>query len=85
MPKAFMAIVVTPNGAWDRTAAVCTGHEAEYRARRWAQMKFIGEMLPQFMRKNLDQAHYALWELAQANGCKCVVREVEIDETKPQK
>jgi hypothetical protein len=79
--KAFMAIITTPLGVWDSTATVCVGHEAEARARRWAQNKFIAECLPPFMRKGVDGAHYALWSLAQENGCKCIVQEVEIEDT----
>lgn len=51
MSKGYMAIVTTPNGVWDSTATVCIGHDAEIRARRWAQNKFIAECLPPFMRR----------------------------------
>lgn len=78
--KAFLAIVKTPTGVWDSTATVCTGHEAEYRARRFAQNKFIAECLPPFMRKGVDNSHYALWSMARENGCSCLVQEVEIDD-----
>lgn len=84
MKKGFMAIVKTPTGVWDSTAAVCTGHEAEHRARRMAQNKFLAECLPVFMRKGVDGAHYALWTLAQENGCSCIVQAVEIDEKQVQ-
>lgn len=80
MSRAFVAIVATPTGMWDSTATVCTGHEAEYRARRLAQNKFLAECLPPFMRKSVDSVHYALWGVAQENGCKCLVKEVEIDD-----
>lgn len=80
MAKGFMAIVTTPTGAWESTATVCTGHEAEYRARRMSQVKFLTECLPPFMRKGVSDSHYALWELAQENGCKCLVQAVEIDD-----
>ncbi len=80
MAKAFMAIIETPNGVWESTATVCSGHEAEVRARRGAEMSFVAAIVPQFMRKGLERAHWSLWECARENGCKCVVQEVEIND-----
>lgn len=79
--KAYMAIIQTPLGVWESTASVCQGHEAEYRARRQAERAFAMEALPQFMTKGLDGLIDSFWRAAQTNGCKCIVREVDIENT----
>ena len=79
MGKAYMAIVQTPLGVWESTASVCTGREADIRARRQAQRAFVLETMPPFMTKGLDVLIDSYWRAAQTNGCQCVVREVEID------
>lgn len=76
--KAYMAIIQTPLGVWESTASVCKGHEAEWRARRQAQSAFAMAIMPPFMTKGLDSLVHSLWDAAQNNGCKCIVREVEI-------
>jgi hypothetical protein len=79
MAKAYLAIIKTPLGVWESTASVCSGHEAEYRARRQAQMKFMEQVLPPFMKTGLMNLTSAYWEAARVNGCECLVQEVEID------
>lgn len=79
--KAFMAIIETPSGVWESTAAVCSGNEAEYRAKSWAKMKFLQQSIPPFMTKNLNYLEHSFWEVARASGCKCIVREIEINPT----
>lgn len=79
MTKAYMAIVQTPLGVWESTASVCTGHEAELRAKRQAQRAFVIENMPPFMTKNLDMLIDSFWRAAANNGCKCIVKEVNIE------
>ena len=79
MSKTYLAMVKTPLGVWDSTACVCSGHEAEYRARSWAKLKFFEQVCPPFMTKGLDGAAASFWSAAQANGCSLIEREVEIN------
>jgi hypothetical protein len=79
MAKAYMAIIHTPLGVWESTASVCQGHEAEYRARRKAEVAFCMEAMPPFMKTGLNGLVDSFWRAAQINGCKCIVREVEIE------
>lgn len=79
MSEAWMAIVISPEGrAWESTAAVVTGFEAEMKARKWAQSKFMHEMLGPFFKTGTDRLSYSFWEVARENGWKCVTSEVEI-------
>lgn len=78
MRKAYMAIVQTPLGVWDTTAAVCEGHEAEYRAKHRARFLFARDAAPPFMQKMTDGYVDAFWRAAEHNGCKLIVREVEL-------
>lgn len=77
MAKSYMAIVQTPLGVWDSTASVCSGPEAEYRARRQAERAFVMETLPPFMTRGLDGLIDSYWRAAQTNGCQCIVRSGE--------
>lgn len=83
MSKAFMAIVETPLGVWESTAAVCTGREAEYRAKQWAKSKFAREILPPFIEKGIDTVVESVWRAATNNGCRLIVREIEIEPYRP--
>lgn len=74
-----MAIIQTPLGVWESTASVCQGHEAEYRAKHQAQRAFVMQTLPPFMERGLDGLFHSYWQAAQNNGCKCIVKEVEIE------
>lgn len=77
MPKMYLAMVETPLGVWENTATVCEGHEAEYRARAGAKMKFAIDAMPPFMKTGLDLLVDSYWRAAQHNGCKLIVREIE--------
>lgn len=79
MAKSYLAMVSTPLGVWESTACVCSGHEAEYRARVWAKAKFFEQVCPPFMTKGLEMAADSFWRAAQNNGCKLIGREIEID------
>jgi len=79
--KTFLAMVSTPLGVWESTASVCSGHEAEYRARRNAKMSFCQQIMPPFMTRNLDMVADSLWRAAENNGCKLIEREIEISTT----
>lgn len=83
MSKAFIAIVETPLGVWESTAAVCTGHEAEYRAKQWAKSKFAREILPPFIEKGIDTVVESVWRAATNNGCRLIGREIEIEPYRP--
>ncbi len=82
MAKAFLAIVSTPLGVWESTATVCSGHEAEYRAKNGARYKFATEAMPPFMKTGLSGLVDSFWCAAQTNGCKLIVREIEIENEK---
>jgi hypothetical protein len=77
--KAYLAVITTPLGMWENTATICTGHEAEYRAKESAKRKFMESALPSFMAKGLDYLVDAYWRAAQNNGCDCVVKELDIN------
>lgn len=79
MPKAYIAMVETPLGVWESTATVCMGHEAEFRAKDGARHKFAAEALPTFMQKGLNTITDSFWRAAQNNGCKMIVKEIEIE------
>jgi hypothetical protein len=79
--KAYLAIVLTPLGAWESTASVCTGHEGQYRAREMAKNKFLTENLPPFMKTGLGLLADSYWRAAQSNGCRILEREIEIEQT----
>lgn len=83
MSKAFIAIVETPLGVWESTAAVCTGREAEYRAKQWAKSKFAREILPPFIEKGIDTVVESVWRAATNNGCLLIGREIEIEPYRP--
>ena len=85
--KAFLAIVKTPLGIWDSTAAVCEGHEPEYRAKQRAKFLFIKDILPPFMKVDLNGLADRYWQCAVANGCEMIVRELDIadDPSPPNK
>jgi len=76
--KAWMAVIETPRGVWESTATVCTGHEAEFRARQYAWNKFMAEAIPDFMTKGLDGLRHSFERAAQSNGCRAIVTEVEL-------
>lgn len=82
--KAFLAVVETPRGLWESTASVCSGHEAEYRARMTARLKFTVQCLPEFFKKRSDYLADAIWRHAQENGCRMIVREIDIETTPDQ-
>lgn len=78
--KAFLAVVSTPKGVWESTASVCVGHEAEHRARQLAKFAFARDVLPPFMTQGISYLADSLWRAAETNGCRLVVREVEIED-----
>lgn len=79
--KAFLAVIETPLGVWESTACLCSGHEAEFRARRNAQRAFVLETLPPFMKDNLETLFDIYWRTAVQNGCKCIVKEVTLEQS----
>ena len=80
-PKGYLAVVQTPLGVWESTACVCTGHEAEYRAKRQAQRAFMKENLPPFMTQYTDSLVDFYWRAAERNGCLLIVKEVDLTAT----
>lgn len=80
--KAWLAVIQTPLGVWESTAAVCTGNEAEYRARSMAWNNFMREAIPHFMTRGLESLAHSFRSTAENNGCKAIVREVDISTSK---
>lgn len=76
--KAWFAMVQTPLGVWENTATICTGHEAEYWAKAGARSKFCMDIMPPFMKSGLDMLVDSYWQAAHNNGCKLIVREIDI-------
>lgn len=78
--EAYMAVIVSPEGTvWESTAAVTSGHEAEFRARRWAQAEFVRQIYGHLFKKGLDRLSHSVWEVARENGFQCVVTPVTIN------
>lgn len=77
---AYMAVVVSPEGTvWEGTATVTSGHEAEFRARRQAEMEFVSQMYGHLFKKGLSRLTHSVWEVARENGFQCVVTPVTIE------
>lgn len=76
---AYMAVVVSPDGkVWESTAAVASGHEAEYRVRRAAEAAFVHQVCGHLFKRGTDRLVWSVWDVARGNGWQCVVTPVTI-------